>query len=313
MDEIDIGCFFDNIDDLLEFPCEDFETIVDENDGKGREDCKALNPSNDIWCNKFASDSIFSPSKSNTISNLSAELSIPYEDIIQLEWLSNFVEDSFIGGGMTVQKANTSSNKHFSQNQFQTLSPVSVLESSSLCSNGKAMSLSHEKRARSKRPRPATFNPPPAIQLLSPMSSITDNSLPLVAPNLSFEPENLVESRLCKETIKSFHLVNKKKSKTDILHPPSSREMDYIQNQGPTPPTQAVRKCLHCEITETPQWRAGPMGPKTLCNACGVRYKSGRLFPEYRPAASPTFVPSLHSNSHKKVLEMRNNNLTRKS
>ena len=48
------------------------------------------------------------------------------------------------------------------------------------------------------------------------------------------------------------------------------------------------------------------MGPKTLCNACGVRYKSGRLFPEYRPAASPTFVPSLHSNSHKKVIEMRN-------
>lgn len=47
------------------------------------------------------------------------------------------------------------------------------------------------------------------------------------------------------------------------------------------------------------------MGPKTLCNACGVRYKSGRLFPEYRPAASPTFVPALHSNSHKKVLEMR--------
>ncbi|TQD83483.1 hypothetical protein C1H46_030953 [Malus baccata] len=48
------------------------------------------------------------------------------------------------------------------------------------------------------------------------------------------------------------------------------------------------------------------MGPKTLCNACGVRYKSGRLFPEYRPAASPTFVPALHSNSHKKVIEMRN-------
>lgn len=48
------------------------------------------------------------------------------------------------------------------------------------------------------------------------------------------------------------------------------------------------------------------MGPKTLCNACGVRYKSGRLFPEYRPAASPTFIPSLHSNSHKKVIEMRN-------
>lgn len=47
------------------------------------------------------------------------------------------------------------------------------------------------------------------------------------------------------------------------------------------------------------------MGPKTLCNACGVRYKSGRLVPEYRPAASPTFVVSKHSNSHRKVIEMR--------
>ena len=65
------------------------------------------------------------------------------------------------------------------------------------------------------------------------------------------------------------------------------------------------RRCLHCETDKTPQWRTGPLGPKTLCNACGVRYKSGRLFPEYRPAASPTFVPAIHSNSHKKVVEMR--------
>ncbi|KAK9072693.1 hypothetical protein SSX86_009128 [Deinandra increscens subsp. villosa] len=65
------------------------------------------------------------------------------------------------------------------------------------------------------------------------------------------------------------------------------------------------RKCTHCFSQRTPQWRAGPRGPKTLCNACGVRYKSGRLLPEYRPAKSPTFVSDKHSNSHKKVLEMR--------
>ncbi|XP_039045311.1 GATA transcription factor 5-like [Hibiscus syriacus] len=68
---------------------------------------------------------------------------------------------------------------------------------------------------------------------------------------------------------------------------------------------QQGRRCSHCLAQRTPQWRAGPMGPKTLCNACGVRYKSGRLLPEYRPAKSPTFVSYLHSNSHKKVLEMR--------
>ncbi|CAA6656149.1 unnamed protein product [Spirodela intermedia] len=66
-----------------------------------------------------------------------------------------------------------------------------------------------------------------------------------------------------------------------------------------------VRRCTHCSSEKTPQWRSGPLGPKTLCNACGVRYKSGRLVPEYRPAASPTFVLTKHSNSHRKVMELR--------
>jgi len=65
------------------------------------------------------------------------------------------------------------------------------------------------------------------------------------------------------------------------------------------------RRCTHCASEETPQWRQGPAGPSTLCNACGVRFKSGRLFPEYRPMNSPTFSPLLHSNSHRRVLEMR--------
>ncbi|KAK4269829.1 hypothetical protein QN277_022936 [Acacia crassicarpa] len=66
-----------------------------------------------------------------------------------------------------------------------------------------------------------------------------------------------------------------------------------------------TRRCTHCAADDTPQWRSGPLGPKTLCNACGVRYKSGRLVPEYRPASSPTFEFSQHSNSHRKVLELR--------
>lgn len=65
------------------------------------------------------------------------------------------------------------------------------------------------------------------------------------------------------------------------------------------------RRCSHCGVQKTPQWRAGPEGAKTLCNACGVRFKSGRLLPEYRPACSPTFSSELHSSSHRKVLEMR--------
>ncbi|TXG66287.1 hypothetical protein EZV62_007562 [Acer yangbiense] len=86
----------------------------------------------------------------------------------------------------------------------------------------------------------------------------------------------------------------------DDLFPAQNTVSNQSNNNGQQP-----RRCTHCLSQRTPQWRAGPLGPKTLCNACGVRYKSGRLLPEYRPAKSPTFVSYLHSNSHKKVMEMR--------
>ncbi|KAF8388339.1 hypothetical protein HHK36_027005 [Tetracentron sinense] len=73
-------------------------------------------------------------------------------------------------------------------------------------------------------------------------------------------------------------------------------------------PLTMGRKCEHCFAEKTPQWRAGPLGPKTLCNACGVRFKSGRLVPEYRPASSPSFSGEMHSNSHRKIMEMRRQN-----
>ncbi|KAH0971149.1 hypothetical protein GBA52_023305 [Prunus armeniaca] len=79
---------------------------------------------------------------------------------------------------------------------------------------------------------------------------------------------------------------------------PKRRLVDGSSSQPP-------RRCSHCGVQKTPQWRTGPNGAKTLCNACGVRYKSGRLLPEYRPACSPTFSSELHSNHHRKVLEMR--------
>lgn len=30
--------------------------------------------------------------------------------------------------------------------------------------------------------------------------------------------------------------------------------------------------CLECNTNETPEWRRGPLGLATLCNACGLRY-----------------------------------------
>lgn len=160
-------------------------------------------------------------------------------------------------------------------------------------------------RARSKRSRPSAFTraavDAPTILVPTPMySSASSHS----------DPESIAES--------SPHpapppMKKKKKAKKPAPPAPAASDADgdndgdadYEEGGERALPPGAVRRCTHCQIEKTPQWRAGPLGPKTLCNACGVRYKSGRLFPEYRPAASPTFVPSIHSNSHKKVVEMR--------
>ncbi|KAI7754907.1 hypothetical protein M8C21_006755, partial [Ambrosia artemisiifolia] len=34
--------------------------------------------------------------------------------------------------------------------------------------------------------------------------------------------------------------------------------------------------CTDCQTTTTPLWRVGPAGPKSLCNACGIKYTKKR-------------------------------------
>lgn len=51
------------------------------------------------------------------------------------------------------------------------------------------------------------------------------------------------------------------------------------------------RCCVHCGTSKTPLWRHGPDGPKTLCNACGIRNKLGKLTAEYVPYAPKTIYP----------------------
>lgn len=248
--ELDCNSFFDQMDDLVQFPADTDSGLF----SGGSSDLS------DIWSNP-----------------------LPYEDIAQLEWISNFVEDSFSNGGLTITKASSVLNKESSCEEFQTSSPVST--GSSFTEEKPFPPSPSQRGVRTKRPRPATFNPP----------SFPTSRVPSGHENVAIPLEG---KKLPKpKAASSQH--KKKKIKPNIPLAPVE-----VNNQNAT--GENVRKCLHCEITKTPQWRAGPMGPKTLCNACGVRYKSGRLFPEYRPAASPTFVASLHSNSHRKVVEMRN-------
>ncbi|OIT36044.1 gata transcription factor 15, partial [Nicotiana attenuata] len=37
-----------------------------------------------------------------------------------------------------------------------------------------------------------------------------------------------------------------------------------------------LKTCADCGTTKTPLWRGGPAGPKSLCNACGIRSRKKR-------------------------------------
>ena len=56
----------------------------------------------------------------------------------------------------------------------------------------------------------------------------------------------------------------------------SSRDRDrdrhYYGHLGHGRDAKAQYVCYTCGRTDSPEWRRGPTGPKTLCNACGLRW-----------------------------------------
>lgn len=250
------------VEDLLDFPNDDDDIMAggffSDIDGI-KTTTKNCTTANHSFTNthSFSSASV-EYGQTFADSQFSTELCFLYDDMAELEWLSNFVEDSF----STDQSLQTN---------------IHILSGSKPPTPESSSSETHH-------PEPITCNPSnPAFQPETPLPGKARSKRSRAAP--------------CDWS-------------TRLLHVPSTTKMssEKQSRESPDPNLDSnamVRSCLHCGAEKTPQWRTGPMGPKTLCNACGVRYKSGRLVPEYRPAASPTFVSAKHSNSHRKVLELR--------
>ncbi|XP_027344859.1 GATA transcription factor 9-like isoform X2 [Abrus precatorius] len=189
----------------------------------------------------------------------SGELCVPYDDMAELEWLSNLVEDSFSA-----------------EEELKTLQLLS----------GAAASTAIGAKPQTPESSSSTDTLPPFA------SDDTARNAPFLHTETPLPGKARSKRSRAAPGDWSTRLLHLAKAA-----PAKRREGSNAECSG--------RKCLHCGAEKTPQWRTGPMGPKTLCNACGVRFKSGRLVPEYRPAASPTFVSTKHSNSHRKVLELR--------
>ncbi|GFQ03660.1 gata transcription factor 18 [Phtheirospermum japonicum] len=55
--------------------------------------------------------------------------------------------------------------------------------------------------------------------------------------------------------------------------PPSSASKGHRGGSNGGGDPLLARRCANCDTTSTPLWRNGPRGPKSLCNACGIRFK----------------------------------------
>ncbi|GLT39206.1 hypothetical protein SLA2020_134120 [Shorea laevis] len=218
-----------------------------------------------------------------------SELSVPVDDVLELEWLSHFVEDSNSEYSAAFPpEAIPTKPKTNIDSRPEPRSPVTSIETP-------VRAKTRSKRTRTGGRGWSLVGSPSATEPSS-SSSSSSSSCSLSSPLL-----------INRNPIPGSGSTPEPAEPTFYEKPPPVKKQKKklgTDSAGGTA-SQLQRRCSHCGVTKTPQWRAGPLGTKTLCNACGVRYKSGRLLPEYRPACSPTFSNELHSNHHRKVLEMR--------
>ncbi|KAE8675947.1 GATA transcription factor 23 [Hibiscus syriacus] len=66
------------------------------------------------------------------------------------------------------------------------------------------------------------------------------------------------------------------KSKDQHKQQQPSSCTDHSGNSYNNNSSSTIRVCADCNTTKTPLWRSGPRGPKSLCNACGIRQRKAR-------------------------------------
>ncbi|CAJ2660699.1 unnamed protein product [Trifolium pratense] len=265
---------FDDVLQFFDFPLEDVETNPAEEDWSALgEPCFDVFPEAPVGL--CAKPKIENPQLGN---GFSAPVSI-----ISCNEISPMIKVPRTAGP-AYGKTLPNNGSFFEKKVVLQYSPVSVFEGSSASSGENSsfdLPVIPVKRPRSKRRRPSSSNPVFSLSFIA-------------------NPSAFQKYLKTPASDSDLNRVKKQRKKDD-----SVLSGDAETKRSSSQESAIIRKCTHCEVTKTPQWREGPKGPKTLCNACGVRYRSGRLYPEYRPANSPTYVESVHSNCHKKVLEMR--------
>ncbi|KAL1805253.1 hypothetical protein ACET3Z_028321 [Daucus carota] len=89
-------------------------------------------------------------------------------------------------------------------------------------------------------------------------------------------------------TTTTLKLEDQKQPCSDPMETDNTSNMTTSSNNMISNMNHPIRVCSDCNTTKTPLWRSGPQGPKSLCNACGIRQRKARRAMAAAAAANGT-------------------------
>ncbi|CAL9735388.1 hypothetical protein MOSE0_H04764 [Monosporozyma servazzii] len=105
---------------------------------------------------------------------------------------------------------------------------------------------------------PQYITHPPQQTVVSAESQSTPRTLP---------PHIKKQQKINKRTKSDKKGAKPKKIRKNYVKARTNSIKDIITSSSPT------KKCFQCQEANTPEWRLGPYGNRSLCNACGLYYR----------------------------------------
>ncbi|GAA5881957.1 hypothetical protein JCM16303_003483 [Sporobolomyces ruberrimus] len=114
----------------------------------------------------------------------------------------------------------------------------------------------------------------------SSFSAVPSTFKALASPNAGsdnvFDELNVTRGTSWQFELHQMRLTNKKLREEKEALSAMKRKREESVKPASSTKSNAPRACANCGRTTSAEWRSGPTGPKTLCNACGLRWSKAR-------------------------------------
>ncbi|GAA5896866.1 hypothetical protein JCM5296_002576 [Sporobolomyces johnsonii] len=108
-------------------------------------------------------------------------------------------------------------------------------------------------------------------------STFKSLSAPSAASDNVFDELDVCRGTSWQFELHQMRLTNKKLREEKEALAALKKKREQQANKAPSRKGSAAqRSCANCGRTSSAEWRSGPTGPKTLCNACGLRWSKAR-------------------------------------